>query len=135
MPAQLLTIEHLVHLGRLPRLQALYAAGFEDLIEEIPGMPAHSGSVLHTIKLTGPLSDRVKIRSAENVARFLLRLWPKLQPIKYEHKPGDMLQPDLELLNIHIRVVQGMAESRKRISARYGPDAVRLLLDERLSSF
>ncbi|KAG8791282.1 hypothetical protein FRC12_009653 [Ceratobasidium sp. 428] len=134
MPDQLLTLQHLVHLSRLPKLKKLCAAGFEDLTEQIPEAELYECSPLHTIKLKKPMTDQVEIKSTEKVARFLLVLWPKLQRIVYVTGSGETLQPNLELLNVHIRMFQGLETSKKRILKRYGSDAVKLL-DRRLSSF
>ncbi|KAG8723248.1 hypothetical protein FRC09_004133 [Ceratobasidium sp. 395] len=69
IPDQLLALEHLVHLGRLPKLKKLCAAGFKDLIEQIPEAEIYECAPLHTVKLKKPLTDRVKIKSTEKVAR------------------------------------------------------------------
>ncbi|KAG8702328.1 hypothetical protein FRC09_004799, partial [Ceratobasidium sp. 395] len=69
VPDQLLTLQHLVNLSHLPKLKKLCAAGFKDLTEQIPGIPPHTDSPLHQIRLTKSLTDRVKIKSAEKVAR------------------------------------------------------------------
>ncbi|KAG8699130.1 hypothetical protein FRC09_006824 [Ceratobasidium sp. 395] len=134
VPDQLLTFQHLVNLSHLPKLKKLCAAGFKDLTEQIPEIPPHTDSPLHQIRLVKSLTDRVKIKSAEKVARFLLALWPNLKKISYQTSSEEVLQPDLELLNMHIRMIQGIEESKRRISIRYGPDAVKLF-DRRLSLF
>ncbi|KAG8723242.1 hypothetical protein FRC09_004127 [Ceratobasidium sp. 395] len=69
MPDQLLTLQHLAHLSRLPKLKKLCAAGFKDLTEQIPEAQLHEVSPLHTIQLTKPLTDRVKIKSTEKVTQ------------------------------------------------------------------
>ncbi|KAG8791289.1 hypothetical protein FRC12_009660 [Ceratobasidium sp. 428] len=69
MPDQLLTLQHLAHLSRLPKLKKICAAGFKDITEQISEAQLHEGSPLHTIHLTKPSTDRVKIKYTEKVAR------------------------------------------------------------------
>ncbi|KAG8776910.1 hypothetical protein FRC12_000624 [Ceratobasidium sp. 428] len=104
IPEQNLTLQHLIHLSQLPELKKIIAARIED-IEEIPEIRERSSSPLQTIQLLLEELDQVYITSAENVARFLLVLLPELQQIMYPSKLR-IAQPDLKLLNMHIRMIR-----------------------------
>ncbi|KAG8709395.1 hypothetical protein FRC09_000691 [Ceratobasidium sp. 395] len=135
IPEQELTLQHLAYLAQLPELKKISAARFEDM-EQIPELQdCGTSSPLQAIEFVGVLRDQIKIKSSENVARFLLGLCPEFRGIVYSSKPENAPQPNLELLNTHIRVIQGVAKTKKMISTRYGPDAIQLLLDESLASF
>ncbi|KAG8792673.1 hypothetical protein FRC12_005256 [Ceratobasidium sp. 428] len=104
IPEQKLALQHLIHLSQLPELKKIIAAKIED-IEQIPELQGRSSSPLQTIQLLLEELDQVWIKSAENVARFLLGLLPKLQQIVYPSKLR-ISQPDLKLLNMHIRMIR-----------------------------
>ncbi|KAG9073610.1 hypothetical protein FS749_014886 [Ceratobasidium sp. UAMH 11750] len=132
MPNQQLTLDNLVYLrNRLRRLKLL-RAGFKDFIDPVPDILPHTTSPLRVIEMSNPLTKRFRIKSAESVARFLLSQWPNLQQISYKNEFQDDPQSDLELLNLYIRIIRGVAQSKKNISSRYGPGAVGSLLDQRL---
>ncbi|KAG8767700.1 hypothetical protein FRC12_006107 [Ceratobasidium sp. 428] len=135
IPEQALTLQHIVHLSQLPKLKKLSAARFVGLTEEVPEMQACGSSPLQTIELGWVCDAHLKTRYIESFARFLLNLCPELQRVEYKITSEDAMEPDLELLNMYLRVLSGLVESRKRILARYGSDAAHSLLDERLSSF
>ncbi|KAG9126043.1 hypothetical protein FRC07_005130 [Ceratobasidium sp. 392] len=130
LPDQLVTLQHLAYLSQLPELKTLLAAGFKDPVEEIAETQAHGSAPLHSIEFKKRLEDRVKVKSVESVAR----LWPDLQRIVYTNKSEETLQPDLKLLNVLIRMSQGVAETKKNILTRYGSGALQLF-DERLAVF
>ncbi|KAG8709394.1 hypothetical protein FRC09_000690 [Ceratobasidium sp. 395] len=104
IPEQKLTLQHLIHLSRVPELKRITAAGFED-IDQISEVQGRSSSPLQTIQLLLEELDQLYIASAENTARFLLALLPELQPIVYPSKLR-IAQPDLKLLNMHIRMIR-----------------------------
>ncbi|KAG8792683.1 hypothetical protein FRC12_005209 [Ceratobasidium sp. 428] len=132
IPQQELTPQHLVYLSQLPELKKITAATFKDM-DSVVEVQSRGNSPLQLIEIIW-VFRQVKIKSVERVARFLLGLWPRLQQIFYVHKFKKTPQPDLEFLNMYIRMVQGVAKTKEKITTRHGPDAVRLLLDESLMS-
>ncbi|KAG8722075.1 hypothetical protein FRC09_006864 [Ceratobasidium sp. 395] len=70
IPDQTLTLEHLVYLSRLPRLEKITAGGFGDM-GEVPEAQGRTSSPLQIIELRC-VYVRVKIKSIENVARSVL---------------------------------------------------------------
>jgi hypothetical protein len=68
IPDQHLSLRHLTHLSRLPKLHILRAS-FEDFVGPIPELEPHPGCPLHTIEITKLLVVRFEITHAEKVAR------------------------------------------------------------------
>ncbi|KAG8710107.1 hypothetical protein FRC09_000304 [Ceratobasidium sp. 395] len=103
---QTLTPQHLIYLSQLPMLEKIIAGGFRDM-DQVPKTQGPGCSPLQIIQLPWVL-DPGMVVSAENVARFLLGLWPQLQEIACEASyHWKRPQRELELLNKHIRVMRG----------------------------
>ncbi|KAG9119036.1 hypothetical protein FRC07_006159 [Ceratobasidium sp. 392] len=128
LPNQILTLEHLVQFGRLtPHLRQLHS-NLASPLHEIPQTQPEGALLLRTITLVESLGERVSIQSPEKIARFLLLVWPNLQEIKYVNNAAED-QLGLELLNLRLQFAQGVAKTKKNISAHFGSDTIPLLLD------
>ncbi|KAG8722078.1 hypothetical protein FRC09_006867 [Ceratobasidium sp. 395] len=133
IPTQTLTFQHLVYLSRLPKLEEILAHGLEDM-GKVPETQCQCSSPLRTIEFDEMFNDWVGAESIENVARFLLKLWPELERVVCTDTSAKV-KSELELLNTYIRVIQGVAKTKDKIAACYGPNAIQRLLHESLASF
>ncbi|KAG8715293.1 hypothetical protein FRC09_016719 [Ceratobasidium sp. 395] len=112
MPDQFLTLSQLAYLSQQMPLLYTLRSNLADVLDEVPQTLHLSTAPLDTFKLVQPLKNRLEIRFPDQVARFLLAIWPKLQRLDYENESRDG-QPRLELLNMHLRATRGALEIRK----------------------
>ncbi|KAG9119037.1 hypothetical protein FRC07_006160, partial [Ceratobasidium sp. 392] len=111
LPYYHFTLEHLAHLGQVtPRLQRLIC-NFVDGLDAIPEVRYPCTAPLRIIELRGALPNEVRIQTPDEVARFLLSIYPELQGIEYmsESKKN---QPRLELLNLQLQVASGARKTK-----------------------
>ncbi|KAG8791288.1 hypothetical protein FRC12_009659 [Ceratobasidium sp. 428] len=112
MPDQFLTLDQLAYVSQqMPSLFVL-RSNFADVLEEVPQIQYPSTAPLGTFKLVQPLKNRLEIRFPDQVARFLLSLWPKLQRLDYENVSREA-QPGLELLNTHLQATREDRRNQK----------------------
>ncbi|KAG8715295.1 hypothetical protein FRC09_016721 [Ceratobasidium sp. 395] len=71
-----------------------------------------STAPLDTFELVQPLKNRLEIRSPDQVARFLLAIWPKLQRLDYENESRGG-QPRLEHLNMYLQTAREDRRNQK----------------------
>ncbi|KAG8749254.1 hypothetical protein FRC12_013507 [Ceratobasidium sp. 428] len=112
MPDQLLTLGQLDYVSQqMPLLCALHS-NLVDALDEVPQTQHSSTAQLNKFQLVQPLKNRLEIRSPDQVARFLLSIWPQLRRLDYENEFREG-QPGLELLNTYLQAARDSHRNKK----------------------
>ncbi|KAF8604351.1 hypothetical protein BDV93DRAFT_606047 [Ceratobasidium sp. AG-I] len=137
LPGKSASYEDLVNLACLPKLEILVIDSFCHFNDPTPHTSRSTHQVdapLHTIELQTGIAQELKSSTVENIARFLVSIWPNLQRVNCDKEGSTALSCfTIDLLNVHIRMIQGVAETKQRISALYGSSVVPSLLSQRFS--
>ncbi|KAG8723249.1 hypothetical protein FRC09_004134 [Ceratobasidium sp. 395] len=113
MSDQFLTLSQLAYVSQQIPLLYTLRSNLADILDEVPQTQHPSTAQLNKFKLVQPLKNSLEIRFPDQVARFLLSIWPKLRRLDYENESREG-QPRLELLNAHLRATREGHNNNKK---------------------